>query len=266
LAARAAVLIAALAVSGCLRARGAHVHERGCRSCHAAHYVREGACPDCHRGDPAAEREILAHERLLAGRAAEHRLPHGLAVREGRRLVETLACRRCHAIGGKGNQEAASLDAVVWKREQRELVASIRQPVESMPQFGLDEAQAEALIAYLLRSGNARQAQDTYRVHFARGPGVGRTVFEKECGGCHRLLGPAGPLGTGEAGPNLSGLFTPFYPRTAPGDGEWTAKALADWLRNPRAARAHSTMPPVGLGEEDLRRLTAELGGAAESR
>lgn len=258
---RAAVLIAALFLGGCLKAPS--TAQQGCRSCHEAHYVREGACQECHRGNPGAEREELAHERLLTGRAAEHRLPDGLALTEGRRLVETLACRRCHTIGGKGNRLATNLDGVVWKREQPQLVTSIRDPVENMPAFGLDEGQAEAIVAYLLRSGSADQPQDTYRVHFDRPASVSPTVFEKQCGGCHRFLGPAGPVGTGSLGPNLSGLFTPFYPPTTAGNHAWTPKALADWLRNPRASRPATTMPPVALSEDELRQVTAELGGTA---
>jgi mono/diheme cytochrome c family protein len=261
LAPRAAILIAALALGGCLKAQSTAGREASCRSCHGAHYVREGACHDCHRGNRDAEREDLAHARLLTGRAAFLRLPGSPALREGRRLVEALACRRCHTVGGKGSGLATSLDAVAWNREQAQLVSSIREPVENMPQFGLDEGQAEAIVAFLLRSGSPDTPQDTYRVHFTRGASPSPTVFERECGGCHRFLGPSGPVGTGNAGPNLSGLFTPFYPPTAPGDRPWTDKALADWLRNPRASRAHSTMPPVALGEDDLRKVTAELGG-----
>jgi mono/diheme cytochrome c family protein len=265
LAPRAALLIAALLLAGCLKAPSTVAREKGCRSCHEAHYVREGTCQDCHRGNPGAERKELAHERLLTGRAAEHRLEDGLGPREGQRLVEALACRRCHTIDGEGNHLATSLDAVVWKREQAQLVTSIREPVENMPRFGLDTAQAEAIVAFLLRSRSPDPPRDTYRVHFTRGTSASPTVFEKECGGCHRFLGPVGPVGTGSAGPNLTGLFTPFYPKTAPGDRAWTGKALADWLRNPRAARPQTTMPPVALGEDDLRKVTAELGGPGEA-
>jgi cytochrome c2 len=260
LAPRAAVLIAAAILSGCLKERAREAKEVGCRSCHEAHYVREGACPDCHRGNPGAEREELAHERLLTGLAAEQGLPEGLAVRAGQRLVETLACRRCHTIGGTGNRLATSLDAVVWKRDQAQLVGSICEPVENMPRFGLEEGQADAIVAFLLRSGSPDQPRDTYRVHFTREPGPNTTIFEKECGGCHRFLGSAGPIGTGDAGPNLSGLFTPFYPATSPGDRPWTEKALAEWLKNPRASRPTTTMPPVALKDDGLRKLVAELG------
>jgi mono/diheme cytochrome c family protein len=262
LAPRAPVLIAALLVGGCLKAPSRAGPEPGCRTCHAAHFVREGACRGCHRGNPEAAREGLAHEGLLTGRAAEVGLAGGLALREGEHLVESLACRRCHTIAGRGNRLATALDAVVWKRGQAELVSSIREPVEYMPEFGLDGAQAEALVAFLLKSGSPDRPLDTYRVHFTRGGARGTGVFESECGGCHRLLGPAGPAGTGNTGPNLSGLFTPSYPPTARGGRSWTQAALADWVRNPRASRAHTTMPPVALGDDELRELSAELGGA----
>ena len=252
-----------MVLAGCLKGQSTVRQQPSCGSCHERHYVREGACHECHRGSPGAERVELAHERLLTGRASEHLLPDGPAQREGRRLVETLACRRCHSIGGEGNRLATDLDRVVWAREQSQLVSSIREPVENMPRFGLDERQAEAIVAFLLRSGSRDQPQDSYRVHFTRGASASPTAFEKSCGGCHRFLGAAGPLGSGDTGPNLSGLFTPFYPRTASGQKVWTGKALAEWLRNPRASRHATTMPPVALSEDELRRITDELRGPA---
>jgi mono/diheme cytochrome c family protein len=262
LAARPALLIAPLllALGGCLKDRRAADAQPVCGNCHAPHYVQEGGCADCHRGDPRADRAELAHARLLTGRAAEHRVPDGPAVREGRRLVEDLACRRCHTVGGTGNRLATDLDQVAWSREQRQLTASILEPVENMPAFGLGREQAEAVIAYLLSRGRPAAPRDVYRVHFERAAPVSPSVFEEQCGGCHRFLGPAGALGRGNAGPNLSGLFTSFYPPTAPGEHPWTEKALADWLRNPRALRPVTTMPPVALTPEDWSELAEELG------
>jgi len=130
LATRLAVLGALLALAGCLRpppsARGA-----GCLACHASHFEGGGACAGCHRGEPKAAREELAHVHLLTGRVAEHRAPGSPAVAEGERLVETLACRRCHTIGREGNRLATDLDGVVWQREQAALVASITAPAYS---------------------------------------------------------------------------------------------------------------------------------------
>jgi cytochrome c2 len=264
LASRLALLIVVvLLAGGCVRPPPVAGGRTGCGSCHAPHHLREGTCQDCHRGDPGAEREELAHARLVAGRAAEHGLPGGLAPREGRRLVARLACRRCHVIGGEGNRLAADLDRVVWSREQGQLVASLLEPVDFMPAFGLDQAQAEAIVAYLLRRASREGGQDAYRVHFERHAEAGGSAFETHCGGCHRVITAAGPGGTGSDGPNLSGLFTRFYPPTAPGDRPWTEKALAEWLRNPRAARAHTTMGPVRVDEAELARLVGEMGGTA---
>jgi mono/diheme cytochrome c family protein len=184
-------------------------------------------------------------------------------VREGARLVDAASCRRCHTIGGKGNRLATNLDGVVARREQPELAAAITAPAESMPTFGFDRGQTESIVAFLLNVARPDAPDDGYRVHFARAPARPSTVFEQRCGGCHRLLGPSGPRGTGDQGPNLSGLFTPFYPPTATGDRPWSASALAEWVGNPRALRATTTMPPVSLTAGELREVTEELGGGA---
>jgi mono/diheme cytochrome c family protein len=265
LASRLAVLTAflALPLAGCLRpAAPAAARGAGCTACHAPHFESGGSCAECHRGRPDAARKELAHERLLTGRVAEHRSPASPAVGEGERLVEALACRRCHTIGGEGNRLATDLDGVAWQREQAALVASITEPVASMPRFGLGTRQAEAIVAVLLRRGDPGRREDAYRVHFDRAPAALDTpVFERACGGCHRVLTPSGPLGTGDAGPDLSGLFTRFYPKTAPGGVAWAEPLLLEWTRNPRASRPATTMPPaVPLSEGDWRRLVAELG------
>lgn len=256
MAARVTFLIALLAAAGCLRSPAPAARE--CRACHASHYVREGGCRECHRGSADERRLELAHARLLTGAAAAHRLPGSRALREGGALVVSLACRRCHTIGGEGNALATRLDPVVWRREQAELVASIRSPVPSMPRFGLSTEQSEALVAFLLRSGDPAGAQDAYRVHFDDA-GSSASTFERTCGGCHRVLTPRGPLGSGNAGPNLSGLFTAHYPRTAPGQKAWTAQALRSWLANPRSQRRQTTMPPIVLEAKELRWLLLEL-------
>ena len=208
-----------------------------------------------------AARKELAHNRLITGRAAEHASPGSPAVAEGRRRVEGLACRRCHTVGGSGNRLATNLDRVTWRRDQGELAKSIGAPVENMPRFGLDRGQTEAVIAYLLRSADPKLGTVTYRVRFERREPVRDSVFESRCGGCHRSLAAATPLGRGSAGPNLSGLFTEFYPPTAPGARPWIARTLERWLENPRALRPGSAMRPVRIPAGDFRALVGELGG-----
>jgi mono/diheme cytochrome c family protein len=261
---RAALLSLALglaATAACVRApAGQTGAQAGCVSCHRVHNVEQGSCVSCHRGAPGAQRKELGHAGLLHGRVAEHRLPGSAVVREGDELVQRAACRRCHTIGGRGNRFATDLDRVVWTRGQAELLASIRAPVENMPAFGFDAAQAEAIVAFLLSQRARGVEPEAYRVLFRASGTAAPSVFEERCGGCHRRLGSGGPQGVGLAGPNLSGLFTAFYPATASGDAPWTAAALEEWLRNPRALRPHAIMPPVPLTADERKSLLAELG------
>jgi cytochrome c2 len=62
-------------------------------------------------------------------------------------------------------------------------------------------------------------------------------------------------------GPNLSGLFTPFYPKTARNGQRWTPELLEEWIKNPRAVRPGTTMLPVRLSAGDLARAVQQLEG-----
>jgi cytochrome c2 len=249
-----------LLAGACARAHADIRAAESCRACHVPRHLERGPCATCHAGDPTAARKALAHHRLITGRAAEHDMPDSPAVAEGRERVERLACRRCHTVGGSGNRRATNLDRVAWKRDQGELARSIGKPVENMPRFGLDRGQTEAVIGYLLHSADPKLGTVTYRVRFAKREGVRDSVFESRCGGCHRTLAAASPLGRGSAGPNLSGVFTKFYPSSAPGIRPWTPATLERWLENPRALRPGSAMRPVRLEARDFRILVEELG------
>lgn len=262
--ARLAVLIAVALAAACVRAPRA-AGGSGCLACHAAH--REPtACTECHRGDERATRAELAHAHLLSGGAAEHRDASSATVRRGGRLVEGAACRRCHTIGGRGSRLATELDRVVGRREQRELARSIVDPVENMPEFGFDGAQAESLVAFLLHHARADGAADSYRVHFRRDGAATRSMFDAKCGPCHRALTPSGPRGTGTAGPNLSGLLGSFYPPTFREGRPWDEEALRDWLRNPRAHRSGTTMPLLVLDADETAAIMTEVQSGSDAR
>jgi len=255
----AALIAASTLLFACVKTKPAEARA-GCGSCHPPHYVEVGACAECHRGQPLAARKELAHARLLSGRVAEYALTSAKAVSEGRQLVETAACRRCHAIGGQGNRLATNLDNVVWNREQRELMSSITAPVENMPVFAFERGQAEAVVAFLLNSSRPSAAEETYRVQFTREDVRAPSVFDEKCGGCHRRLTPLGPEGSGRDGPNLSGLLTSFYPRTAPGNLAWSREALAAWIANPRAFRPGTLMPPVSMSKGEVEQIVDRAG------
>jgi len=259
---RHAVLIAlaAFGLTGCTRTVPSSVSARGgCVGCHEKHYVEAGSCESCHRGNPDASRKELAHDRLIRGRAAEHRLASSNVVREGEQLVRQLACRRCHTIGDGGNRLATSLDRAAWKREQSELERSIREPAESMPRFALSATQTGAIIAWLLHSADPEGADTGYQVHFKNHAGAAASKFEKHCGGCPRALLSAGPVGKGTAGPNPSGLPGPHHPPTARGSPPRSEESLRAWLRNPRAVRSGTAMRPVALDDGSWSELVAEL-------
>lgn len=252
-----------LALAGWAGSRSGPSPEASCGGCHARHFVERGTCATCHRGDPLALRKEIAHHRLLRGRAAEQGLADAPAVAEGRGRVEQLACRRCHVLDGTGNRLATELDRIAWKREQRELARSLAVPAENMPRFGLDDRQVESVIAFLLQNADTVHAAATYRVRFSDAGAKGDSTFERRCGGCHRALAADGPLGRGSAGPNLSGVFSAFYPATAPESRSWTGESLGKWLENPRSVRPRSAMRPVRLEPGELERLVEELEAPA---
>ncbi len=126
-----------------------------------------------------------------------------------------------------------------------------------MPSLGLDSRQVETVIALLLHGAEPDSSEATYRVRFEGAGAKGDSVFESRCGGCHRALTAAGPVGRASAGPNLTGLLSPHYP--VPANDTWTEEKLGKWLANPRAAKVLAAMRPVGLEHGELQRLAGEL-------
>jgi cytochrome c2 len=237
------------------------VHSKGqsCLKCHAVHYEEQGRCVDCHRGNPASDRKNIAHHRLIEGRFAHFTLGNQAVVKEGNRLVDQLACRRCHQLGGSGNALAASLDRLIDRKMPQEIVDSIMRPVQGMPDFRLKEPQAAAVVNSIFAGSSkltGKGAEKPQVIHFDKHSRSGEDVFTSNCGACHRMLtARKGILGSGEIGPNLSGLLSKFYPLTFRQESRWTAAALQAWLKNPRLYIPDSIMRPVRLDEKQWREL-----------
>lgn len=230
-----------------------------CLSCHPVHYAERGGCSLCHRGNPASERKNIAHAGLLPGKYARFTLADRAETGEGERLMKRLACRRCHVSGGRGNILAVSLDAAA-RKTGGELALSIRHPVANMPDFRLNEAQITTLVNTIFAGSQGRSTEQSapVRVHFNVSGKKNPDIFSTKCGSCHRILSQRlGAIGTGEVGPNLSGLFTQYYPKTFRNDEGWTAQNLNTWLKNPREIRPWARMLPVVLTGAETKDLVS---------
>jgi cytochrome c2 len=255
---RAALLILGLWLLAMPVADALAVKER-CLQCHKAHYQGLGSCTSCHRGDARSDRLAIAHRDLIRGRFSWWALPGSEPLTRGEKLLETSACRRCHTTGGKGNRLAINLDRLPPDTTAQKIHDSIAAPALFMPDFRLDNPQlsylVNAVLAGAAQAGRAG-AETPQVVHFEKGAHR-ENAFEKKCGACHKTLTALhGALGKGDVGPNLSGLFTGFYPATAQvGEqtgARWSADALKKWLENPRQIREQARMRPVPLKQEEL--------------
>lgn len=237
----------------------------GCLRCHPVHYADKGSCTSCHGGNDKTDRKQVAHDRLIAGKYAWSRIPGSLPVEQGKKLLDTFACRRCHTVGKKGNKLAGNLDTVPLVRQPEEMAEALCKPVQQMPDFKLREEDVTRLVTAILAGTAApRGKEPPVVVHFSRAPKK-EDLFEKKCGGCHRMLtSRRGGVGTGQVGPNLSGLLIGFYPRTFRDESRWTAAHLKEWVGNPRKVRRLTTMQPVILNEAEwgeIRKMFEEIRG-----
>ncbi|WP_224959310.1 selenite/tellurite reduction operon c-type cytochrome lipoprotein ExtS [Geomonas subterranea] len=254
-----------IALATLLAPFSAHAGKVSCLDCHPSHYRALGSCVACHRGDPRSGRIRIAHHDLVQGRFAWFAVPGAASTRRGRDLMETYACRRCHTSAGKGNRLAADLDRLPAGSTAQGIFEAIGAPALLMPQFHFDERQKPELVNAVLagaretaRKGERREGESPQVVHFLDGDAGRDNIFEKRCGACHRVLTRTrGGLGRGSIGPNLSGLLTEFYPKTAAGGTAWSSAALEKWLENPRKIREQTQMRPVPLQPGELAKLLA---------
>jgi cytochrome c2 len=233
-----------------------------CLSCHPTHYTERKGCTGCHRGNPDSDRKNIAHHRLIAGRFAHFTLGDAV-LKEGERLMVRYACRRCHVSDGRGNRLATPLDNLISTRTAEEVASALRSPAQGMPDFRLTEKQVVPLVNAILSGAGQGRVKGVERpmvLHFMPGQQRSEDVFTRRCGPCHRAITERrGLLGTGNIGPNLSGLLSEWYPRTFGDRQAWTAERLRRWLNNPRTVLPGARMPPVDLSAEEFRELAGIL-------
>jgi len=265
----AALIIAVALFTAALPAWGGTGPARQpCMACHPVHYAERGLCTDCHLGNPGSERKNIAHAGLRAGKYARFTLGDAVYLKGTQQLLDQLACRRCHVSSGRGNRLAVNLDSSAVRKTALELALSVRHPVANMPDFGLNEEQTTALVNAVLAGSQGRKtaAAVPVRVHFNKSGKNGVDAFSKRCGSCHMILSERlGALGAGEIGPNLSGLFSKYYPETYRNGELWTAARLGDWLKNPRRIKLWSRMLPVTLTAAEMKELESVLSVAPDA-
>jgi cytochrome c len=87
-------------------------------------------------------------------------------------------------------------------------------------------------------------------------PNLGRRLIQqKGCGGCHTVSGVPGA--TGVAGPNLTNVA--LRPTLAGDSIPNSPDTLERWLMDPPSLKPGTTMPNLGLTEDDARNLVAFL-------
>jgi cytochrome c2 len=240
-----------------------------CISCHSSHYSAIGNCISCHRGDDRTLRKNIAHLNLVPGNYLRYRISGDTSVEIGKNWLNDSGCRRCHTFNKKGNRLAANLDHLSG-RHPVSILESIIKPAAFMPDFRFDSNSANMIVNLLLSSSDsARKNFDNapLPVRFKQKTEIKVNVFDKHCGGCHRILTENfGGLGRGVAGPNLSGLFTGYYSKTY-GEGEcWTPERLEKWFVNPRQSRPLARMQPINLSKSEMSELLLIMNQAESSR
>ena len=239
--------------------------ENQCLHCHPVHYPELGSCTDCHGGITTTQRREIAHHGLIAARYAAFTIADRPVTKQGERLLKDYACRRCHVSAEKGNGLAANLDLAQRDSHPEELDLAIEDPVLFMPQFHFYPEQRVALVNAIFQGGlqaGPPPGEIPRVIHFESSGERQERQFDKHCGACHRVLTKRhGGLGSGLIGPNLSGLFSEFYPQNAEKkqDQRWTPENLRKWIKNPREFRPLTQMAPLELKEDELAELMREL-------
>jgi mono/diheme cytochrome c family protein len=131
---------------------------------------------------------------------------------------------------------------------------SLLRPGTGMPDFELTPGEAQAIAAYLYRSG-AMGGEPDGRWQGGDARAGARLFVARGCRGCHATApGDASPAA---GAPNLAGIGLKAR-------GAW----LYAWIKAPRAYHPHTAMPRLVLSDDEVRHVVAYLlarreGGAA---
>ncbi|MBI2000861.1 MAG: c-type cytochrome [candidate division NC10 bacterium] len=171
---------------------------------------------------------------------------------DGSALLQRLACRACHALGGRGGLAAPDL-SLAPQRLQPAWVArylldpQAADPRSPMPRPGITPSEASILAAYLsggIPSPTAAEPDARDEEAVARGGALFRDLA---CRGCHRRPDEELPE---RVGPDLTFIGDRLRP-------DW----IAGFLRQPHPVRPwlRARMPTFGFTDVEVEQVTAFL-------
>ncbi|MCL4704904.1 c-type cytochrome [bacterium] len=188
------------------------------------------------------------------------------AVKTGAALYTELRCGLCHDIPASGINippslanagdkfQTAWLEAYLKSPHRRRWMSTGVRPTLRMPNFLLNDEEAQALAAFLSTQ------RDTTRIkklslelnkNDSTNVTEGKQIFQEyACYGCHKIAGQGGDIG-----PDLDGTGSRFHP-----------EYLAAFLRNPQAFISGSPMKVSELWDEEVQALVAYLMSLKESQ
>lgn len=247
------------------------------------HKLDEFGCVVCHRGQGPATTVAEAHrstsaweEPLLPARYLEascgqchlQNLSGTPRLNEGRKLLASFGCVRCHTVRQgdgtvmRGKDNPPSLEHIADKTTREWIFAWIKDPQAyavsaTMPNFGFSDDDARDITAFLVSQSTPLNT-DTAPVPVAANaadPAAGASVYgESFCASCHAVQTPAGDLVGGNTGPELTNVGSKVKP-------QW----LAAWLRNPAAYDPDTLMPHYRFSDAQVALLTSFLGAKTNS-
>ena len=243
------------------------------------HTLDEFGCVICHRGQgPATSVEEAHHtteaweQPLLPARYVEsgcgqcHLGPLEGAPRlnEGRKLLASQGCVRCHTVTQpdgtrlKATDDPPSLEHIAEKTGREWIFAWIKNPQAyaasaTMPNFQLSDQDASDISAFLIAQSKPspasrvtlKQAGETSAPDATQGATLYGTSF---CSSCHAVQNDAGNLVGGTLGPELTRVGSKV-------NADW----LRRWLNNPHDYYAETLMPHYRLDDKQLSLLSGFL-------
>jgi mono/diheme cytochrome c family protein len=245
------------------------------------HTLDQFGCVMCHRGQGAATSVKEAHhtteaweEPLLPARYLDSScgqchlgtLEGTPRLNQGRRLLSSMGCVRCHVVtqpDGKvlvPDDDPPPLTHVAEKTSREWIYAWIKNPQAyaasaTMPNFQLTDQNAADISTFLIAQSTPSSA--TKNVSLPASSAAPATADATEaatlyggsfCSSCHAVQNAAGNLVGGDFGPELTRIGSKVNP-------DW----LRRWLKDPAAYEPGTRMPHYRFDEKQINLLSSFL-------